>query len=120
MPIRSKQFELTNGKKVWVRQASGMEKLPLETAHAKALRKCRHFGMDPTSWTDEQQDEFFDMVEEYGAGLDSQIRTLIPLCVGDYEDGTPCNVDELLSEEIVPLLAFVRGEEDEGAVPLVK
>ena len=120
MPIKSKQFELTDGKKVWVRQASGLEKLPLETAHAKALRKCRHFGMDPTTWSDDQQDEFFDLVEGYGAGLDSQIRTLIPLCVGKYEDGTQCDSAELLSEEIVPLLAFIRGEEDEGAVPLVR
>ena len=120
MPIKSKQFELNNGKKVWVRQASGLEKLPLETAHAKALRKCRHFGNNPAEWTEEQQDEFFDMVEEYGAGLDSQIRTLVPLCVGKFEDGTQCDPSELLSEEIVPLLAFIRGEEDEGAVPLVR
>jgi len=120
MPIRSKLFELNNGKKVWVRQASGLEKLPLETAHARALRKCRHFGMDPTEWTDDQQDTFFDMVEDYGAGLSAQIRTLVPLCVGNYEDGTECDATELLSEEIVPLLAFIRGEEDDGAVPLVR
>lgn len=120
MPIRSKQFELNDGRKVWVRQASGIEKLPLETAHAKALRKCRHFGMDPTSWSEEQQDTFFDMVEDFGAGLGNQIALLIPLCVGKYEDGTDCDTNELLSEEIVPLLAFIRGEEDEGAVPLVK
>ena len=50
----------------------------------------------------------------------NQIALLIPLCVGKYEDGTDCDTNELLSEEIVPLLAFIRGEEDEGAVPLVK
>jgi len=119
VPVSKKLFELNDGKKVWVRQASGMEKLPLETAHAKALRKCRHYGMDPTVWTEDQQDEFFDLVEQFGGGLDSQIRLLLPICIGDYEDGTPCDHNTLMSEEIVPLIAFIRGEGDEeDAVPL--
>ena len=97
-----------------------MEKLPLETAHAKALRKCRHFGMDPSAWTEEQQDEFFDLVEDYGGGLDRQIALLIPNCIGEFENGGECNYDLLLSTEIVPLLPFIRGDgDDEGSVPLV-
>ena len=120
MPVKRKLFELEDGRKVWVRQASGMEKLPLETAHAKALRKCRHFGMDPSAWTEEQQDEFFDLVEDYGGGLDRQIALLIPICIGEFENGGECNYALLLSTEIVPLLPFIRGDgDDEGAVPLV-
>ena len=119
VPVKRKLFELNDGKKVWITQASGMQKLPLETAHAKALRKCRHYGMDPTEWTEEQQEEFFEMVEGYGGGLDAQIALLLPLCVGEYEDGGQCDVNTLMSDEIVPLIAFIRGEGDEeGAVPL--
>ena len=119
MPIKRKIFELEDGKKVWVRQASGLEKLPIETAHAKALRKCRHYGTDPTAWTDEQQDEFFDYVDLMGGGMDSQIPLLIPLCVGEYEDGSgQCDPSQLLSTEIVDMLPFIRGEDEEGSVPL--
>ena len=120
MPVKRKLFELEDGTKVWVRQASGLEKLPLETAHARALRKCRHFGTDPMEWTDEQQDEFFDMVELSGGGMDTQIGLLVPLCVGEYENGGQCDADQLLSTEIVEMLPFIRGEDEEGSVPLVR
>jgi hypothetical protein len=120
VPIKTKLFELNDDTKVWVRQASGLEKLKVEAAHAKALRKCRHLGPDPTKWTEEQQDEFFDLVEGFGGGLEGQISHLIPLCVGDLEDGTPCDHTLLMSEEIVVMLPFIRGDEEEGAIPLVR
>ena len=59
MPVLRKQIELDDGTKVWVRQASGMERLKIETAQSKAYRECRHFGPDPAKWTDEQQEDAF-------------------------------------------------------------
>ena len=47
MPVLKKEIELSDGKKIWVRQASGMEKLPIENIQAKVFRKTRHFGADP-------------------------------------------------------------------------
>ena len=121
MPINKKLFELENGQKVWVRQASGLEKLKVEGIHATCLRKCRAFGPDIQNWTDEQQDEYWDLVEEMGGGLTAQIEQLIPLCLMSYEDGTDVDVNNLKSEEIMPMLAFIRGDATAGegdAVPL--
>tara|TARA_Y100001973_G_C4926952_1_gene199113 strand:+ start:91 stop:471 length:381 start_codon:yes stop_codon:yes gene_type:complete len=124
MPVKKKLFELQDGKKVWVRQASGLEKLKIEGIHAQAIRKCRHFGPDMQQWTDDQMDEFWEHIEAMGGGLTSQIEHLIPLCIMGFEDGSNCDVNLLLSEEIIPMLPFVKGEtgdeEDSGSVPLDK
>ena len=114
MPIKSKLFELNNGKRVWVRQASGLEKLPLETAHAKALRKCRHFGNSPAEWTEEQQEEFLVALEDAGGSMEDQIRTLVPPCLMEETDLNLIDRDTLME-----IFDFVRGnEEPEGAIPL--
>lgn len=118
MPITKRLFELDDGSKVWVRQASGLEKLKIESAHAKAMRKCRHFGGNINDWTEEQQDEFWVIVEENGGGMAEQIQQLIPLCVIGAEDGKPVDVNLLTTEEIVPMLTFIRGDDAEDAVPL--
>ena len=44
MPVLKKEIELADGTKIWVRQASGMEKLPIENKQATVFRKVRHFG----------------------------------------------------------------------------
>ena len=39
MPVKKKEFELDDGTTVWVRQASGMEKLKISNIQAKVFRK---------------------------------------------------------------------------------
>ena len=114
MPVLKKEIELDNGKKIWVRQASGMDKLAIEKIQAGVLRKCRHFGTNPTDWSEEQQQEFADMLDSEGAGIDSQISNWIPKCVIDKE----IDIDILTSEELRTILNFVRGDDLEGACPL--
>ena len=121
MPIKKKLFELEDETKVWVRQASGLEKLKIEGIHATAMRKCKAFGSDMTKWTDEQSDEFWNVIEEMGGGLTAQIEHLIPICIMSMEDGSECDINMLKSEEILPMLPFIRGDDGEGdCVPLVK
>jgi hypothetical protein len=114
MPVLKKEIELDNGKTIMVRQASGMDKLKIEKVQAMTLRKCRHFGADPTEWTDEQQEEFAMMLDENGAGLEDQIQAWLPVCVLDTE----IDIGLLTSEEVMRILNFVRGDDLEGAVPL--
>lgn len=118
MPIMKKLFDLDDGTKVWVRQASGLEKLKIEGVHAQAMRKVRHFGPNMTEWTDEQEDEFWTHIENMGGGLTAQIEHLIPICVMEYENGDKCDVNLLKSEEIIPMLPFIRGDMNEDAIPL--
>jgi len=120
MPISKRLFDLEDGTKVWVRQASGLEKLKIEGIHATAMRKCRHFGPDMSQWTDEQSEEFWNVIEDLGGGLTAQIAHLIPLCVMDFEDGGKCDYNLLKSEEIIPMLPFIRGDNTEDSVPLGK
>ena len=96
MPILKKEFEIGN-KKIWVRQASGMERLKFETVLAKTFRKFKHFGLDQSEWTDEQQEEF-----------------MIPPCLPEGFD-----VNMLDKDELMLIFNFVRGlDEPEGAIPL--
>ena len=44
MPVMKKEIELDDGRKIWVRQASGMEKLKITNIQGKAFRKMRHAG----------------------------------------------------------------------------
>jgi hypothetical protein len=115
MPVLKKEFELNDGRKIWVRQASGMEKLKIEARQARVFRKCRHFGADPVSWTEEQQEEFATLLDEEGAGVADQINLWVPSCIVDED----VDVNTLTSEELRTLLEFVRGDDLEGAVPLV-
>tara|TARA_R110002020_G_C15995925_1_gene749775 strand:- start:4 stop:351 length:348 start_codon:yes stop_codon:yes gene_type:complete len=114
MPVLKKEIELNNGTKIWVRQASGMEKLPIENRQAKTFRKFRHFGLDPTEWTDEQNEQFAVAMDEAGAGIEDQVSAWVPNCI--LTEGF--DVNTLTSEEVREILGFVRGDTLEGAIPL--
>ena len=114
MPVLKKEIELDDGRKVWVRQASGLDKLKIEAKQGRVMRKCRHFGSDLSKWTDEQMDEFMDLCEQEGAGFTDQVQTWLPTCLLD-KDVDP---DTLTSEELVRILNVIRGDDNEGAVPL--
>ena len=115
MPVLKKQVELDNGKKVWVRQASGLDKLKIEAKQGRAMRKCRAFGPDPSKWTDEQMEEFLELCEKQGAGFEDQVTAWLPTCILDKK----LDRDSLTSEELVKILNVIRGDDNEGAVPLV-
>lgn len=113
MPVLKKQIELNDGSKVWVRQASGLEKIRIESLQAKAVRKCQHFG-DPTGWTAEQNEEFMATIEELGGDLPTQMAEWIPPCILEED----FDLNSLTSEEMRTILLFVRGDDPEGAIPL--
>ena len=65
-------------------------------------------------WTDEQQEEFADLIDEADAGPSSQMRDWIPNCI--LSEGVDINT--LTSAELQKLLSFVRGDDEEGGIPL--
>ena len=113
MPVLKKQIELEDGSSVWVRQASGLEKIKIESIQAKAVRKCRDFG-DPTDWTIEQNEKFLETIEEMGGSLEAQMTEWVPKCILDED----FDVNMLTSTEMRKILGFVRGDDQEGAIPL--
>tara|TARA_R110000803_G_scaffold82288_1_gene148370 strand:- start:9291 stop:9641 length:351 start_codon:yes stop_codon:yes gene_type:complete len=115
MPVLKKEIELNDGKKIWVRQASGMEKLRIENIQTKVFRKLRHYGSDPTAWTPEQHEDFAVTLDEEGGGMEDQINAWIPNCVISPPD---FDINSLTSAEVRDILGFVRGDTLEGAVPL--
>jgi hypothetical protein len=115
MPVLKKEIELEDGRKIWVRQASGMQKLKIETIQAKVFRKFRHFGANPAEWTEEQNIEFSDALDEAGGGMEMQIQTWIPNCIMEED----FDIDTLTTSELIEILSFVRGDDPEGALPLV-
>tara|TARA_R110001592_G_scaffold139407_3_gene359340 strand:+ start:2696 stop:3046 length:351 start_codon:yes stop_codon:yes gene_type:complete len=115
MPVLKKEIELGDGLKVWVRQASGMEKIKIENIQAKIFRKTRHFGKDPAEWTPEQNEEFAEMLDEAGGGMLDQIEAWIPICIIQPAD---FDYNILTSDEVRTILSFVRGDTLEGGVPL--
>ena len=86
MPVLKKEVELNDGRKVWVRQASGLDKMKIEAKQGRVMRKCRHFGSDLSQWTDEQMDEFMDMCDKEGAGFTDQVEAWLPNCLLDEDD----------------------------------
>tara|TARA_R100000951_G_scaffold1961_2_gene3578 strand:+ start:16346 stop:16696 length:351 start_codon:yes stop_codon:yes gene_type:complete len=112
MPILKKEIELDDGTKIWVRQASGMEKLKITTLQGKAFRKMNHAGT-PEKWTDEQNEEFASMVDDMGAGVQAQMESWIPPCILDEN----VDINTFTFEELNTILQFVRGDDDEGSVP---
>ena len=113
MTVLKKQFDI-GSKKIWVRQASGMERLRFETILAKTFRKHKHFGSDQSKWTDEQQEEFMNALEDAGAGMYDQLETLVPKCLIDEVDMNLIDRDLLME-----IYEFVRGDvEGEGSIPL--
>ena len=73
MTVLKKQFDIGT-RKIWVRQASGMERLKFETILAKTFRKFKHFGLEQEKWTEEQQEEFMIALEDAGAGMANQLE----------------------------------------------
>ena len=114
MPVMKKEIELDDGRKIWVRQASGMERLKITNLQGKAFRKMRHAG-SPADWTDEQSEEFATLVDDMGAGVESQIEAWVPACILDED----VDVNMLTFEELNLILQFVRGDDEEGAVPFL-
>ena len=112
MAIMKRQFDI-GSKQVWVRQASGMERLKFETILAKTFRSFKHFGPEQSEWTDAQQQEFLDALDNAGAGMDSQIRELVPPCLIDDID-----INLIDSMTLMDIFDFVRGGDREGSVPL--
>jgi len=113
MPVLKKQIELNDGTTVWVRQASGLEKIRIESIQAKAVRQCRDFG-DPTDWTSEQNEEFMQVIESLGGDLPTQMAEWIPPCILEED----FDINTLTSDEMRSILLFVRGDDPEGAIPL--
>ena len=114
MPVLKKEIELDDGRKVWVRQASGMDKLRIENIQARTFRKFRELGADPNDWTPEQHEAFADALDEAGGGLTDQVETWLPKCILDKD----VDIDTLTGDEIRTILNFVRGDTLEGAIPL--
>jgi hypothetical protein len=114
MPVMKKEIELDDGTKIWVRQASGMERLRITNIQGKAFRKMRHAG-DPADWTDEQNEEFASYIDEMGGSMEDQINEWVPACILDE------NIDPntLTFDELTRILNFVRGDDEEGAVPFL-
>ena len=102
MPVLKKEIELNDGTRIWVKQASGMAKLKITNIQAKAFREMSHAG-EPSEWTTQQNEEFANKIEEW-----------IPKCIltEDFD------IDTLTFEELQDILLFVRGDTEEGAVPL--
>ena len=114
MPVKKTEIELDDGTKVLVRQASGREKIAIETRQARVFRAFRDYG-DPLDWSEEQNEEFASAVDEAGAGIDAQVDAWLPVCVltEDFD------IDSLTSLEMYEILRWIRGDEDpEGAIPL--
>lgn len=114
MTVLKRQFDI-GSRKIWVRQASGMERLRFETILAKTFRKHKHFGSDQSKWTDEQQEEFMNALEDAGAGMYDQLETLVPQCLIDEVDMNLIDRDLLME-----IYEFVRGDdiEGDGSIPL--
>tara|TARA_R110000796_G_scaffold59306_7_gene136627 strand:- start:656 stop:1030 length:375 start_codon:yes stop_codon:yes gene_type:complete len=115
MPVLTKEFELAEGITIKVRQAGGMTKLKIENRQAKTFRKYQHFGLDTTEWTEEQQTEFAVALEDAGCGMEDQVKEWIPKCVISPQD---FDIDDLTSQELRMILGFVRGDDEDGALPL--
>lgn len=113
MPVAEKEIELDDGSKILVRQASGRKKIKIEAIQAKVFRKFRHYG-SPNDWTMEQHEEFADALDEQGAGIEGQVEAWLPDCI--KTEGV--DLDDLTSQEIMTLLNWVRGDTEEGAIPL--
>ena len=114
MTVLKKQFDI-GSKKIWVRQASGMERLKFETILAKTFRKFKHFGLEQSKWTEEQQEDFMVALEDSGAGMTDQLQELVPACIIDDIDMNLIDRDMLME-----IYYFVRGDvlEGDGSIPL--
>lgn len=116
MPVLRKEITLDDGSVIEVKQVSGMKKLQIENIQAKVFRQFRHFG-NPLEWDEKQQFEFADALDEAGAGITAQAHAWLPDCIVTED----VDIDDLNSAELLRVLQFVRGDEEdapEGALPL--
>lgn len=113
MPVITKEIELNDGTKIEVRQASGFEKLPFESMLAKAFRKHRAFGVDNSKWTEDQQEEFMESLEDLGGSMHDQMLKLVPPCIITDD----IDVNTLTAEELRDIFIFIRGGSDEDGEP---
>jgi len=111
MPVKKKEFELDDGTKIWVRQASGLDKLKISNAQSKVFKRFSKQG-DASDWSEETQMAFADALDEVDAGIESQLNNWLPKCVmaDDFD------IDLFTLAELMPILVFVRGDDEEGAV----
>ncbi len=111
MPVKKKEFELDDGTKITLKQASGLAKLKLSNAQARVFKS---FNMDKVEdWSNEQQMELADALDKAGCGIEAQLTDWLPKCIIEPAD---FDIDLFTLEELMPLLAFIRGDDEEGAV----
>ena len=115
MPVLKKEFELDDGTKLTVKQASGLEKMKIEAIQARVIRQCRDYGPNVEKWTEDQHMDFMFKLDDAGAGIDRQAIEWLPNCIVEPED---FDVNILTGDEVRMLLMFVRGDDPEGAIPL--
>ncbi len=116
MPVKKKEFKLDDDTTVWVRQASGMEKLAISNKQAKVYRKFTKDHGEPDKWSDDVTSEFSDSMDEEGAGIQNQIDEWLTNCILPEEGKESFNPNYFTIEELMPILGFVRGDDEEGAV----
>jgi len=111
MPVKKKEFELDDGTKIVVKQASGLQKLRISNQQSKVFR---NFNIDNIeNWTIEEQQALADAMDEEGCGIEHQLQSWLPKCIVEPVD---FDIDLFTLEELMPLLAFIRGDDEEGAV----
>lgn len=111
MPVKKKEFELDDGTKITLKQASGLDKLRISNMQAKVFRNFDLSKMD--EWTQEEQMALADSMDEAGCGIEHQLQNWLPKCIIDPVD---FDMDLFTLEELMPMLAFIRGDDEEGAV----
>ena len=111
MPVKKKEFELDDGTTIWVRQASGMEKLKISNIQARIFREFEDKG-SPENWESETHQAFSDRLEEEGGGITAQLEHWLRPCVLDEV----FDVNLFTIEELMPILNFVRGDDEEGSI----
>ena len=116
MPVKKKEFKLDDDTTVWVRQASGMEKLAISNIQAKVYRKFVTSHGETDKWGDEVGLDFSAAMDEEGAGIQAQIDQWLVKCLLPEEGKDAFNPNYFTIEELMPILGFVRGDDEEGAV----
>jgi hypothetical protein len=114
MPVLKKEIELDDGSKVLVRQVSGLERLALDAKQARVFRSMREFGANPLDWSEDQQMQFAEALDEADCGPAAQIANWVPLCILSEN----VDVNDLTSSELQEILRFVRGDDEGGGIPL--
>jgi len=116
VPVKKKEFKLDDDTTVWVRQASGMEKLAISNIQARVYRKFVTSHGETDKWGDGVGLDFSAAMDEEGAGIQAQIDQWLVNCLLPEEGKDVFNPNYFTIEELMPILGFVRGDDEEGAV----